>query len=131
MTLYLVRHGLASAGTEDLDPGLAETGHAQARAAATALAGSGALRLVVSPLRRTRETAIPIGQQLGLPQEIREEVAEVFDPSMPPEERRAMIGPFMAGTWSERSEALRAWRERVAAALADLAAGPSPVVVVS
>ncbi len=112
MTIYLVRHGLAAAGVEDLDPGLSELGHEQAKAAAEALRGARSPRLVVSPLRRTRETAQPFEAQYAQPAEIRHEVAEVFDPSMPAEERRTMIGPFMAGRWSEQSAVLQAWRKR-------------------
>jgi len=134
MTVYLVRHGLAAAGAADLDPGLAELGHAQARAAANCLRSTKATRLLVSPLRRTRETAEPIAAELGLRQEIRDEVAEVFDPSMPAAERQAMIGPFMAGNWADQPEHLRAWRRRVVdtvleAGLAASASGHDLVIV--
>lgn len=111
MTIYLVRHGLAAAGVEDLDPGLAPLGHEQARAAAQALAPTTSPCLVVSPLRRTRETARAFEELLGLQAEVRADVGEVFDPTMSQEERRNMIGPFMAGRWSEQSETLRAWRK--------------------
>lgn len=121
MTLYLVRHGLAAAGVDDLDPGLAELGHEQARLAAQFLASVNSERVITSPLRRTRETAKPIGEVLKCEPIVRVEVAEVFDPSMPVEQRRAMIGPFMAGRWSEQSETLRAWRDRVVACLRELA----------
>ncbi|MEP7214816.1 MAG: histidine phosphatase family protein [Anaerolineaceae bacterium] len=134
MTLYLVRHGLALAGVGDLDPGLAELGHAQAQAAADALRAHGASRLVVSPLKRTRETAEPITVALGLTPEFRSEVAEVFDPSMPSGERQAMIGPFMAGKWSDQPDVLRQWRARVVSALLEMglaaeASGGNLVVV--
>lgn len=121
MTLYLVRHGQAAAGSEDLDPGLAEIGHRQARATAEALRERRVARLVVSPLRRTRETAEPIAGASGLIAEVREEVAEVFAPDMPVERRVAMIGPFMAGRWSEQAEDLRRWRQRVVDTLIELA----------
>ena len=114
MTIYLVRHGLDVGSGAEMDPRLAPLGHEQAAAAAEALHGIDAARLIVSPLRRTQETAIPIAAALGLEPEIREEVAEVFDPSMPIAERRAMIGPFMAGNWAEQSAHLRQWRQRVA-----------------
>ncbi len=113
MTIYLIRHGLALAGAEDLDPGLAPLGHEQAAATAKALAALNPGRLIVSPLRRTRETAEPIARALALEPEIRAEVAEVFDPAMPAEDRRSMIGPFMAGLWREQTEHLRDWRKRV------------------
>ncbi len=135
MTMYLIRHGQALAGSEDLDPGLAEIGHLQARATAEALAGKRVERLVVSPLRRTRETAGPIAAAFGLTAEMREEVAEVFAPDMPAEQRIAMIGPFMAGRWSEQADDLRAWRRRVVDTLIQLgletAAADGDLVVVS
>jgi len=135
VTIYLIRHGLAAAGADDLDPGLAELGHEQARAAAKGLIGVTLPRLVVSPLRRTRETAAPIAEALGVIPEIRDEVAEVFDPSMPSGQRKAMIGPFMAGKWADQPEVLRAWRARVVAALLAMglesAAAGSDLVVVS
>ncbi len=135
MTVYLVRHGLAASGVDDLDPGLVELGHAQARAAAEALRVHGAARLVVSPLKRTRETADPIAAALGLIPEIRNEVAEVFDPSMPSGERKAMIGPFMAGKWADQPQVLRDWRARVVSALLEMAlvteAASGNLVVVS
>lgn len=117
MTIYLVRHGQAAAGVENLDPGLSELGHEQARVTGIALKDVEAGALIVSPLRRTRETADPIAAALGLEQQIRGEVAEVFDPSSPAETRRAMIGPFMAGHWSEQSAELQAWRARAVEAV--------------
>lgn len=131
MTLYLIRHGLAAAGLDDLDPGLAPLGHEQARVTARALGNLTPSRLVVSPLRRTRETAEPIAEALGLEAEVHDEVAEVFDPSVPAEERQAFIGPFMEGTWSEQDETLQAWRQRVVDTLVGMGGGEGDVVVVS
>jgi broad specificity phosphatase PhoE len=129
--LYLVRHGRAAAGVEDLDPGLDDLGHTQARAAATALLDVGARRLVVSPLRRTRETAEPIAKALGLTPEISDEVAEVFDPELAVADRRAMLGPLLSGRWSEQNEALRGFRDRVLAALVSFGQSGEPTIVVS
>ncbi len=134
MTIFLVRHGRAEAGVEDLDPGLDDLGREQALAVARALRAPGAQRLVVSPLRRTRETAEPIATALGVEPELRAEVAEVFDPSMPVDERRAMLGPFMAGRWSEQPVHLQSWRRGVVDTLLELglaasAAGRDVVVV--
>jgi probable phosphoglycerate mutase len=120
VTIYLVRHGQASSGIDDLDPGLSDIGRAQAAAAAAALAPLGPTRLVVSPLRRTRETAEPIATALGLVPELRSEVSEVFAPDMPADERRAMIGPFLDGRWSEQSPRLRDWHSRAVDALLEL-----------
>jgi broad specificity phosphatase PhoE len=127
--LYLVRHGRAAAGVEGLDPGLDDLGRLQAEAAAASLKGVRAARLVVSPMRRTRETAEPIARALGLAAEVRVEVSEVFDPSMSRAERQEMIGPFLAGYWSAQANGLRAWRGRVADALMELAVAGEVVVV--
>lgn len=115
--IILVRHGQAAQGVEDLDPALTEIGQEQARLAGEALRGRGVVRLAASPLRRTQETAAPIASTLTLPIETRIEVAEVFDPSWPAEQRKSMIGPFMMSRWSEQSEHLRAWRQRAVDAL--------------
>lgn len=135
MTLYLVRHGQAAAGIEDRDPGLSELGRAQAERTAAALADRPIARLVVSPLRRTRETAEPLAKRFALLPELRSEVAEVFDPSMSIEERRAMIGPLMAGRWREQRPALLEWRQRALDAVLELARqavpGEREIVVVS
>lgn len=131
MTLYLIRHGLAAAGLDDLDPGLAPLGHEQAQITARALGNLAPSRLVVSPLRRTRETAEPIAEAFGLEAEVREEVAEVFDPSVTAEERQAFIGPFMEGNWSDQDETLQVWRRRVVDTLIEMGSGAGDVVVVS
>jgi probable phosphoglycerate mutase len=120
MTIYLVRHGRAAAGVEDLDPPLDDVGRQQAQHVAMALASITPYLLVTSPLRHTRETAAPIAAVLDLDPQVRDEVAEVFDPSMPVEQRRDMLGPFMAGRWSEQPPHLRAWRDRVVATLLEL-----------
>ena len=57
-TLYLVRHGQAAASWgEEPDPGLNALGHGQAARMAAALAALGPMPIMISPLRRTRETA--------------------------------------------------------------------------
>jgi broad specificity phosphatase PhoE len=131
MTLYLVRHGQAEAGVEHVDPGLDAVGRQQAEYAALALEKIYARRLVVSPLRRARETAEPIAARLRLEPEIRNEVAEVFDPSMPVDERQSMLGTFLSGHWPDRDQRLRQWRQDVVSTLLELGASGDPVVVVS
>ena len=135
MTLYLVRHGRAQAGVENLDPGLDELGHQQAAAVADALAGKALGRLVVSPMRRTVATMAPLAARTGILPEVREEVSEVFDPRMPSDQRSAMIGPFMQGVWATQPEELKAWRRRVVETVLDLglkaSAATTDLVVVS
>lgn len=131
MTLYLIRHGLASAGLDDLDPGLAPLGHQQSALTAQTLKHLMPSRLIVSPLRRTRETASPLAEVFGLNPEIRHEVAEVFDPCLSPKERQALIGPFMDGFWSKQSEPLRAWHRRVISTLVALGSDGNDIIVVT
>jgi broad specificity phosphatase PhoE/8-oxo-dGTP pyrophosphatase MutT (NUDIX family) len=128
--ILLLRHARASAGAGSLDPGLDAAGVAQALGAAGALAGSGARRLLVSPLRRARETAAPIARALGLAPEPCAALGEVFDPGAGPAERLERIGPLLAGRWAEQPGALRAWRRSVLDALLGLE-GPGDVVAVS
>ena len=125
MTIYLIRHGKAAAGAEDLDPGLDEAGQQQATYVKHAFAGRPVGRLVVSPMRRCRETMAPLASALTMAPEVRDEVSEVFDPAMPSEERRTMIGPFMQGAWADQAPDLRAWRERCLDTILDLSLAAS------
>ncbi len=59
---------------------LTERGHEQARLAAERVAGLGIARLVVSPMRRARETAAPIAARLGLEPEVWEWTHEIREP---------------------------------------------------
>lgn len=135
MTLYLVRHGRAAAGVENLDPGLDELGQQQAEAVADALVPKPIGRLVVSPMRRTLETIAPLAVRAAIQPEVREEVSEVFDPAMPSEQRSVMIGPFMQGIWASQRGELLAWRRRVIETVLDLAlkaaASSKDLVIVS
>jgi broad specificity phosphatase PhoE len=113
VAVHLVRHGEAFASFNHLDPGLSERGHRQAAHVAEWAKGTNARRLVVSPLQRTRETAAPVAAALGIEPEFRDEVAEVFDPTMPIAERVAMLPDFIASRWRDQPPELRAWRRRV------------------
>ena len=71
MKLHLVRHGATIssgrtyAGRADVP--LTDAGHAQARAAADALAARPIGLILASPLSRARDTARPLAERLGLP----------------------------------------------------------------
>ncbi|TMZ61638.1 reverse transcriptase-like protein, partial [Klebsiella pneumoniae] len=79
--LVLLRHGQTPLSVERRfagisDVGLTETGHEQARAVARRLAGRGIDVIVSSPLRRARDTADHVAQELSVPTEVADELRE-------------------------------------------------------
>jgi broad specificity phosphatase PhoE len=125
--LYLIRHGKPSAtwGGDDDDPGLDETGQAQARAARDWLMalpeGQRPTKVVSSPLRRCRETAEPTAQALGVAIEVDARVGEIPTPvALSAEERGPWLRKSFAGTWAEIEGDLDydAWRREITASLA-------------
>lgn len=131
--LYLIRHGQAAGGwTEDPDPGLAEEGHAQARAMAAAIGPKGPFGLVASPLRRTRLTAAALESTWGIPARVDPRVGEIPSPDGPEGElanRGAWLARVMSTTWDDPGLApgLTDWRRGVIEALGEV--GEDTVVV--
>ncbi len=124
--VYVIRHGKPSAtwGGDDDDPGLDETGHAQARAARDWLMALPAherpSKVVSSPLRRCRETAEPTAKALGVTVEVDARVGEIPTPAaLSAEERGPWLRKSFAGTWAEIQGDLDydAWRREIAASL--------------
>jgi broad specificity phosphatase PhoE len=126
--VYLIRHGKpASTWSQgfDADPGLDETGRAQAEAARDALLAipepNRPRRVISSPLRRCRETALPFAQALGVELEIDPVFGEVPTPSaVPQDERAAWLKTAFGGRWDQivgDLDYLR-WRSEIARALA-------------
>lgn len=126
--LTLVRHGEAAAGWgDDADPGLSELGRRQADAVARALADGGPRPILVSPLRRTLETAEPLARRWGAEAAVEPRVGEIRTPAGL-DDRTAWLRGVMAGRWSEQDPGLRAWADDVVAVLL---AQPEDTVVVS
>ena len=110
-TIYLIRHGQAEAGwSEQRDPGLDDTGRRQAEQAALALSGRGPLPIVVSPLRRARETAHEFEMLWRRPATVESRVAEIPSPSMTLAERGAWLKSLTRQRWQDLDEAIQAWR---------------------
>lgn len=127
--LHLVRHGAAAAGySEDPDPGLDDLGRAQAVQVAAALATKGPLPILVSPLRRCRETAAPLEALWGTAAVVEEGVTEVAAPTDDLAGRGEWLRRAMAGTWSDLEPEPIAWRSRLLDTLASI---PSDAVVVT
>lgn len=124
--LYLIRHGKPAAtwGEKDEDPGLDDTGRAQAEAARDWLMALAPehrpQRVVSSPLRRCRETAEPTARALGVEVEIDAAVGEIPTPaSLSAEDRPAWLRQVFQGRWQDVQGDLNydAWRREVAASL--------------
>ena len=124
--LYMIRHGKPAAvwGGDDDDPGLDETGQAQARAARDWLMAlppaERPTKVVSSPLRRCRETAEPTAQALGVSVEIDARVGEIPTPAaLSLEERGPWLRKSFAGTWAQIQGDLDydAWRREIAGSL--------------
>ncbi len=119
--LYLVRHGRAAAGWDsDPDPGLDDTGRAQAQAVAERLNPLGPLQLVTSPMRRCRETSLPLADAWQREPTVELGVSEISAPMEGLSERTTWLRGFMAGTWVEADAERQAWRMNLVRALVDL-----------
>lgn len=130
-TIYMIRHGEAAAGWDaDMDPGLSEKGRAQAEAVASEIERRVGKKLPIlsSPLRRCRETAMPLSKAWDCEPVIETRVAEVPSPVEDLEARGAWLRRLMAGTWAEAGDGghagskvdLLAWRQSVVDALTGL-----------
>ncbi|MFP5371028.1 MAG: bifunctional RNase H/acid phosphatase, partial [Actinomycetes bacterium] len=80
-TTLLLRHGQTAMSVDKRfsgvgDPVLTEAGQAMAAAAAVRLAGSGAVAVVSSPLRRARQTAAAVAAALGVDVEVEDGLRE-------------------------------------------------------
>ncbi|MGH7961539.1 MAG: histidine phosphatase family protein [Candidatus Binatia bacterium] len=121
ITLYLIRHGRPRAGFDEaLDSGLDEVGQAQAEAIAQELSPLGPLPLVTSPLRRTRETALPFERQWSRQARIESRVGEILSPTNDLQARTAWLSQTLRGRWSDLPAAYQAWKGNVVAALTAL-----------
>jgi broad specificity phosphatase PhoE len=127
VTLYLVRHGRASAGfAEAHDPGLDNVGRMQAEAVAQELASFGPLPIITSPLKRARETAVPLETQWGVQARVEQAVAEIPTLTLDLQARSAWLHQALRGRWSELPITYQHWREHIATAL--IALGTSTVI---
>ena len=101
--IYLVRHAKpAAAWGEDQDPGLDPLGITQAAATAQQLAKAAAhAPIYSSPLRRCRETALPLCELWRSDATVLPAVAEIPSPPVSREVKREWLTAAMTGTWSE------------------------------
>jgi broad specificity phosphatase PhoE len=112
--IHLVRHGRASAGWEDLDPGLDAVGREQAVAMADRLVGLGSRNIWTSPLRRCRETAAELAARWSVEPLVVPAVAELPSPEgIETRERVEWLRIAMRGTWADLEPRYREYRDAV------------------
>ncbi|MFP6697504.1 MAG: histidine phosphatase family protein, partial [Alphaproteobacteria bacterium] len=110
--LYLVRHGRdTGSGGADPDPGLSEIGHQQAAEMTARMAPLGPLPMIVSPLRRTRETAAPLEAAWGVEAKMVGAVREIPSPTAGVPDRREWLRAIMKGVWAQVDGSLYPWRQ--------------------
>lgn len=121
--IYLIRHGQAEAGwSVQQDPGLSESGRRQAEVAARELFDRGPLPLIVSPLRRTRETASEFEMLWRRPARVDERVAEIPSPGIPLAERGEWLKTLLKLRWIDLDETVQSWRQRAIECLREISA---------
>ncbi|QFU76304.1 histidine phosphatase family protein [Halioglobus maricola] len=130
MDIYLVRHGEAATDWgKSSDPGLSELGREQARDTATDLLTllPDNVSLLSSPLLRARETAQALAELMDKPVVVDDTYREI-PARVALTERKAWLGAFMAGEWSDQPDYLIAWRDALHQELALL---PNTTVIFS
>ena len=111
--IYLVRHGEAT-GYDGADPGLSELGASQARQVAQRLdeIARAPIDLITSPLRRARETALPLATRWSTEALVVDAVRELPSPGTP-SERRPWLRAALRSTFAELDEQQRDWRAEI------------------
>jgi len=104
--IYMIRHGKAAAGWgADPDPGLDDEGNAQSEAVAreiVGLLGDGvSLPLITSPLKRCRETSMPLARAWSAVPAVEPAVSEIPSPTENLDERAQWLRRVMPGTWAD------------------------------
>jgi broad specificity phosphatase PhoE len=112
--LHLIRHGRAAAGYgAERNPGLDDHGRAEAMAVAETFAQTGPLPILVSPLRRCRETAAPLEALWQVEAVVEPGIAEVAAPTDDLTGRSEWLRWAMSQRWTELEHEPQTWRTRL------------------
>ncbi len=115
-----------------LDIALNATGRAQAAAAGPALADQGIVRIVASPMLRTRETTGIVNEFLHLPVSFEPDLREVVFGGMEGKPLMPWFPEWMEGRYTPAgAETFAALTVRTAGAMARVLVEPGPVLVVA
>lgn len=131
-TIYLIRH--AEATGQSPESPLTPAGQVKAQILAVMLANSGIKRILASPFLRTRQTALPLAQHLGLPVETDDRLVErILSENASPDWLKMLeasfANPDLRFPGGETSREARA--RAVAVVTEVLECGPEPVAIVS
>lgn len=119
--LVLVRHGDAAAGwSDDLDPGLSDLGHQQARDVAAELTALAPMPIISSPMRRCQETADPLASAWSVVPSVDRRVGEIEAPDHDLSTRGPWLTEILGQRWSEVADELQQWRDDVVSCLLEL-----------
>jgi probable phosphoglycerate mutase len=134
---WFLRHGETDWNTRNLSQGnidipLNAAGLEQARTAAPRLRGRGITTIVASPLSRAHDTARIVGEHLGLPVALEEELREVSFGVKEGEPMAEWFATWVSGDFTpEGAESFAALRARAVRVINRCLAAPAPVLVVA
>ncbi len=112
--LLLVRHGEATAGWgADVDPGLSHQGCEQARRLAASLGTGPRLPVRVSPLRRARETAVPLERAWSTTAAVDPVIRELPSSNGHRHDRAEWLRGALRGRWDELHDEAQRWRDAI------------------
>jgi len=134
---WFLRHGETDWNARNLSQGnvdvpLNEVGLAQARTAAEVLRTRGIRSVVTSPLSRAYDTAVIVGEHIGVPLEVEDELREVAFGVQEGQPMAEWFDDWVAGTFTpEGAEPFNVLRARAVAAANQALTRPAPVLVVA
>ncbi len=134
---WFLRHGETDWNARNLSQGnvdvpLNEVGLAQARTAAEVLRTRGIRSVVTSPLSRAYDTAVIVGERIGVPLEVEEELREVAFGVQEGQPMAEWFDDWVAGAFTpEGAEPFNVLRARAVAAVNGALTRPAPVLVVA
>lgn len=134
---WFLRHGETDWNARNLSQGavdvpLNEVGLAQARTAAEVLRSRGIRSIVTSPLSRAYDTAVIVGEHIGVPLEVEEELREVAFGVQEGQPMAEWFDDWVAGVFTpEGAEPFNVLRARAVASINQALTRPAPVLVVA
>ncbi len=137
IAFWFLRHGETDWNTKDLSQGnvdipLNQNGLAQARSAALLLRGRGIVTILSSPLSRARVTADIVGETLGLPVAVEENLREVSFGIKEGQPMGDWFAPWVAGHYTpEGAESFDQLTRRSVAVINRCIVRPPLVLVVA